>query len=77
MLLSGQLAVVTGGGRVMRRHCSAAILQGQPQTADEVASEALLLIFRPGQRDYWAGSDRGRRNGFLLSSSANAKPRRA
>src|SRR5713226_4820198 len=33
--------------------------------------------FHPGERDYWAGSERGRRNGFLLRSSSNPRPRRA
>ena len=49
------------------------ILQGRGQTANEIAAAALFLCSDAGQRDYWAGSERGRRSCFLLISSAASR----
>ena len=53
------------------------IPQGRAQTADEIAAAALFLVSPSGRRDYWAGSERGRRNDLLLRSSSSTSPRRA
>jgi len=52
------------------------VLQGRAQTAGDRGGRP-LHVFRAGQRNYWAGSERGRRNGLLLISSARIHPRRA
>ena len=53
------------------------VLQGRGQTANEIAARSPVSLLRTGQRDYRTVSERGRWNGFLLSSSAATQPRRA
>jgi len=50
------------------------VLQGRGQTTDEIAAAALFLCSDQAKRDYWAVSERGRRNCFLLRSSAKVNP---
>ena len=73
------LAARTGGNaeEMFRSYVQAAILQGRPQTADESRRCGVVSCVRSGERHHGTGAERGRRNVFLLTSSASSTPRRA